>query len=277
VLESAGAFKAGDVVVSIPGLLGPTGFENVGYSSRIPGGFAEQILLSEMLMLKVPNGLSPEHAALTEPLAVGEHAVAMATPGPDDAFLVIGCGPVGLAVIASLKARGLGPIIAADFSAERRAAAERMGAERIVDPAAVSPHASWADFQVPGTRAEALMAQMSGKQTRRPVIFECVGVRGVLQSLAEAAPAGARIVVAGVCMETDQIDPLIFIVKEIELRFVYGYAREEFAKSLENLAEGRTRYPEIVTGVVSLDQTPDAFVRLQTDKSQIKILVAPGR
>jgi len=191
--------------------------------------------------------------------------------------MVIGCGPVGLAVIASLKARGLGPVIAADFSAERRAAAERMGADRVIDPARVSPHASWADFQVPGTRAEAIMAAMSGAPRRRPVIFECVGAPGVLQQIAEAAPAGALIIVAGVCMEADRIDPLIFIVKEVELRFVYGYSREEFAASLENLAEGRTRYPEIVTGIVGLAETPEAFVRLQTDKSQIKILVAPTR
>ena len=56
-----------------------------------------------------------------------------------------------------------------------------------------------------------------------------------------------------------------------------GYSRDEFARSLENLAEGRTRYNEIITDVVGLEATPDAFVQLQTDKSQIKILVAPGR
>jgi len=276
VLDASGPFKAGDRVVSLPGLAGAAGFESIGYSSRVPGGFAERMLLSEALMLRVPNGLAAETAALTEPLAVGEHAAAMARPEPGDAFMVIGCGPVGLAVIASLKARGLGPVIAADFSAERRAAAERMGADRVIDPARVSPHASWADFQVPGTRAEAIMAAMSGAPRRRPVIFECVGAPGVLQQIAEAAPAGALIIVAGVCMEADRIDPLIFIVK-VELRFVYGYSREEFAASLENLAEGRTRYPEIVTGIVGLAETPEAFVRLQTDKSQIKILVAPTR
>ena len=91
------------------------------------------------------------------------------------------------------------------------------------------------------------------------------------------APAGARIVVAGVCMETDKLEPLIFITKEIELRFVLGYSRDEFAASLGHLAEGRSRYSDIITGVVGLDATPEAFVRLQTDKSQIKILVAPGR
>ena len=277
VLEGGGAFKAGDVVVSMPVLISPTGGDSIGYSSQIPGGFAETILISEALTLPAPNGLSPEHAALTEPLAVGEHAVAMGDPQSEHVFLVIGCGPVGLAVIASLKARGLGPVVAADFSAERRAAAERMGADKIVDPAQVSPHASWAELGAPATRGEAMMAAAMGRQVKRPLIFECVGTPGVVQSLAEAAPAGSRIVVAGVCMERDHIEPLLFIMKEIELRFVLGYSREEFAKSLENLAEGRTRYNEIITGVVSLEQTPDAFVRLQTDKSQIKIMVAPGR
>jgi threonine dehydrogenase-like Zn-dependent dehydrogenase len=277
VVESAGAFKAGDVVVSLPVLISQTGGDSIGLSSNIPGAFAENLLLTEAMTLPVPNGLSPEHAALTEPLAVGEHAVAMADPGPEHVFMVIGCGPVGLAVIASLKARGLGPVVAADYSAERRAAAERMGADKIVDPSTVSPHASWAELGVPATRAEGLMAQAMGKEVKRPLIFECVGMPGVIQQLAEAAPPGARIVVAGVCMETDRIEPLVYITKEIELRFVLGYSREEFARSLQNLAEGRTRYNEIITGVVGLDQTPDAFVKLQTDKSQIKILVAPGR
>jgi threonine dehydrogenase-like Zn-dependent dehydrogenase len=57
---------------------------------------------------------------------------------------------------------------------------------------------------------------------------------------------------------------------------VLGYSPEEFTASLRNLAEGATRYGEIITGVVSLDETPAAFARLQTDKSQIKILMAPG-
>jgi threonine dehydrogenase-like Zn-dependent dehydrogenase len=277
VVESAGAFKAGDVVVSLPVLLTATGGDSIGLSSNINGAFAEHLLISEAMTLPVPNGLSPEHAALTEPLAVGEHAVAMGDAGPQHVFMVVGCGPVGLAVIASLKARGLGPVIAADYSPERRAAAERMGADRIVDPGQISPHASWAEYGVPATRAEGLIAQAMGKEVKRPLVFECVGTPGMIQSLAEAAPPGTRIVVAGVCMQTDHIEPLVYITKEIELRFVLGYSRDEFARSLENLAEGRTRYNEIITDVVGLAATPDAFVKLQTDKSQIKILVAPGR
>ncbi len=273
---TAGRFKAGDRVVSIPGLIGADGFETLGYSSRVPGGFAQSMILTEALMHEVPNGLASEQAALTEPLSVGEHAVAKAAPEADHAFMVVGCGPVGLAVIASLKARGLGPVTASDYSPERRAAAELMGADRVVDPALVSPHASWAEMGVPGTRAEAFLAAAQGQSVKRPVIFECVGAPGVVQALALAAPAGTRIVVAGVCMETDHLEPLVFITKEIELRYVLGYSAEEFATSLRNLAEGATRYGEIISSVVPLEETPAAFTRLQTDKSQIKILVAPG-
>ncbi|MEO8927018.1 MAG: zinc-binding dehydrogenase [Caulobacteraceae bacterium] len=271
-----GRFKAGTRVVSMPAVMTPAGFETVGYSSRLPGGFAQSLVLTEMLLHEVPNGLSSEHAALTEPLAVGEHAVAKAAPEQDHVFMVVGCGPVGLAVIASLKVRGLGPVIASDYSAERRATAAIMGADRVVDPAAVSPHASWTEFGVPGTRAEAFMATLQGQSVRRAIVFECVGAPGVVEALALAAPAGTRIVVAGVCMERDHIEPLVLTAKEIELRYVFGYAPEEFAASLHHLAEGASRYSEILTGVVGLDDTPSAFARLQTDKSQIKILVAPN-
>jgi len=270
-----GRFKAGTRVVSIPGLVSPAGFETVGYSSRVPGGFAEKIILSDMLLLEVPNGLAAEQAALTEPLSVGEHAVAKAEPSTDQVFMVVGLGPVGLAVIDSLVARGLGPIIACDFSPERRAAAERIGAHRTIDPAEVSPHASWAEFGVPASPMEGLIAAAQGREVKRPVIFECVGAPGVLQSLAQAAPRGTRIVVAGVCMQTDAIEPFAFIAKEIELRFVLGYTPDEFAGSLRRLAEGRTRFTDTITGVVGLDQTPAAFTALQTDKSQIKIMVRP--
>jgi threonine dehydrogenase-like Zn-dependent dehydrogenase len=265
--------RPGARVVSMPALMTPSGIETVGLSSLTPGGFAQNLLLTEAMLHEVPDGLSSEHAALTEPLAVGEHAVAKSGVDRDHVMMVIGCGPVGLAVIAVLKARGLGPVIASDFSPQRRAAAELIGADRVIDPAVISPHSSWADFGVPGSRVDGLIVS---EGVRRPLIFECVGAPGVVQSIALAAPPGSRIVVAGVCMERDQIDPLVMISKEVELRYVVGYTPDEFAASLRKLSERLTRYDQIITGVIGLDDTPDAFVRLQTDKSQIKILVKPN-
>jgi threonine dehydrogenase-like Zn-dependent dehydrogenase len=268
--------KPGTRIVSVPATLTATGAELLGFSNRLPGGFAERMLLSEALVLEVPNGLPTEHAAMTEPFAVGAHAVAKARMDQDSVALVVGCGPVGLAVIGALKAQGHGPVIAADFSPRRRAAAERLGADIVLDPALESPHDRWEALGVPKARA-AQMMRMMGQTFGRPVIFECVGAPGVLQGLIEAAPAGAQIVVAGVCMETDRIEPSIAITKEIELTFVFGYSPEEFAATLHQLAEGVIDVSSLVTGRVGLDGVAQAFKDLGDPEAHVKVLVEPGR
>src|SRR6185369_14893794 len=103
--------KPGTRVCSMPALLTAEGPRSIGYSNDNVGAYAERMLLSEALLLEVPDGLAAEHAALTEPLAVGVHAVAKADIRGGEVPLVIGCGPVGLAVIAALKIRGLHPIV----------------------------------------------------------------------------------------------------------------------------------------------------------------------
>ncbi|MBT9472313.1 MAG: zinc-binding dehydrogenase [Pseudomonadota bacterium] len=269
--------KAGTRVVSIPATLTPVGgVEMLGFSNNLPGGFAEQMILSEALLLEVPNGLPTEKAALTEPFAVGAHAVAKARLDPNSVALVVGCGPVGLAVIAGLKARGHGPVIAADFSPRRRAAAELMGADVVIDPAVENPHARWEGFGVPTARAAQNMVRMMGGSFGRPVVFECVGRPGVVQSLIEASPAGSQIVVAGVCMETDRIEPAIAITKEIELTFVFGYTPEEFAQTLHDIAQGVIDVSGVVTGTVGLDGVAQAFKDLGDPEAHVKILVEPG-
>src|SRR5688572_22256743 len=131
--DAGDAAKAGDVVVSMPVVIGPTGMQGLGYSNEYPGGYGERMVLSAMVTMKAPNGLDPELAALTEPMAVGRHAVERAGITGGGA-VVLGCGPVGLAVIADLARRGIRPIVAADFSPARRDLAVRMGADEVVDP-----------------------------------------------------------------------------------------------------------------------------------------------
>ena len=65
----------GTLVTSLPVLLSAKGVEPIVYSNSTIGGYAERMLLSAPLLLPIPNGLDPKHAALTEPMAVGLHAV----------------------------------------------------------------------------------------------------------------------------------------------------------------------------------------------------------
>lgn len=119
-----------------------------------PGGHAERMVLSEALLLEVPGHVPTEQAALTKPLAVACHAVDRAGLRPDDVPLVVGCGPIGLAIITPLRMWSVGPIVAVDFSVERRRLAESLGADPVVDPAQNSPYEAWTRAPAPRRLAD---------------------------------------------------------------------------------------------------------------------------
>jgi threonine dehydrogenase-like Zn-dependent dehydrogenase len=273
--DTAATLPVGTRVCSVPILVTSTGVEQIGYSNAYPGALAEHLVLQEMLLLPVPDAVSTDLAALTEPLAVGEHAVGLSGLQPGQPSLVVGCGPVGLAVIAALKGRGHGPVMAADFSPTRRRLAEAFGADEVIDPAQTSPHAGWAAFGVPATIMERAGASMLGVEVKDAVIFEAVGLPGMLQSLIDAAPPRSRIVVVGVCMHSDTIEPFVAVAKEIEFRFSFGYSPDEFAATLERLGAGIPGAELLVTSTVDLAGTPDAFATLRTPGEHGKILVNP--
>lgn len=96
---------------SIPYLETMAGPQLIGLSPHAGGGVAERMNVQEHRLIPVPEDVVVEHMAIAEPLAVGVHSVEAATLRDVDIALVIGCGPVGLAVIASLNAGGHGPVI----------------------------------------------------------------------------------------------------------------------------------------------------------------------
>ena len=251
---------AGTAVVSVPILLSSAGVHQLAYSNDYPGGFAEYMLLAAPLVLPVPNGLSPRQAALTEPLAVGLHAVAKAKATPADAAVVVGCGPVGLAVIAGLRLAGIETIVAGDLSPRRRDLARTLGATEVVDP-----------------RQEPVIDAWRRVDGGRPLVaFEAVGVPGMIQSLLRDVPPGSRLVVVGVCMERDEVVPFFAIAKELSLQFVLAYSAEEFATALRAIAEGSVDVAPMVTGSVGLDGVAGAFEALARPDEQVKILVEPS-
>jgi 2-desacetyl-2-hydroxyethyl bacteriochlorophyllide A dehydrogenase len=245
--------KHGTIVTSLPVLLSSTGFDPIFSSNTTIGGYAERMLLSAPLLLTVPNGLDPRHAALTEPMAVGLHAVNKSAIQPGEASLVLGCGPIGLMIIAVLRHRGVQHVVAADFSSKRRALAETMGAHVTVDPTQGSPF-----------------------DTVKPaVVFEAVGVPGIINDVFRRAPTGSRLVVAGVCMEPDTVLPFFGTAKEINVQFVLAYDPAEFAESLRAIAEGEIDVAPLITGEVGLDGVTQAFDDLASPDTHCKILVTP--
>jgi threonine dehydrogenase-like Zn-dependent dehydrogenase len=170
-------------------------------------------------------------------------------------------------------------VIAADFSPARRKMAEHLGADVVVDPAEATPYASWERIAVPpGVDLANPFAAMLAKAAIRPcVVFECVGVPGLIQQIFEGAPRDTRVLVAGVCMETDRIEPFLGIQKELAVQFALGYSPEEFAATLAHIAEGRLDVDPLITGRIGVDGVPAAFAELRRPDRHVKILVEPWR
>ncbi len=257
-LQSGGGnHKVGDTVVSMPVTFDPGGVHAVGYSNDYPGGYGELMVLNDLLCLPVPNGLEARLAALTEPMAVGLHAVNRSRIESGHAAVVLGAGPVGLAVIAALAQAGVEPIVAADFSPKRRDLAVTMGAHEVVDPATEPAIDAWRRL---GARSPM-------------VIFEAVGSPGMIDAAMRDAPRGAQILVVGVCMQPDTVRPMLAIGKELNLQFVLGYDPLEFAEMLRRIAEGEVDVSPLITGSVPIDGVPGAFGDLAHPDAHAKILV----
>ncbi len=257
--ETKGKLPVGSLVCSVPVVLRQPMIP-VGYSDQFPGGFGERMVLSESMLLPVPQGTPATAAALTEPMAVGFHAVKKARIEAGDAALVIGCGPVGLTVITALRSEGVRPVIAVDYSPERRRLAALQGADLVLDPATEDP---W------------LQADL--RRPQNVVIFECVGIPGMLDQIFLKAPQNARIIVVGVCLQTDNIRPLIGINKELSVQFVLGYSVPEFVESLTRIADGRFDVGRLVSSTVGLDGVAGAFDTLRKPTHHAKIMVEGWR
>jgi threonine dehydrogenase-like Zn-dependent dehydrogenase len=288
----------GAPVVALPLIRGEHGVDTVGLSVHAPGAYAEQLVVQESLMLPVPNGLAADVAALTEPMAVGWHAVRRGEVGKRQVAIVIGCGPVGLGVILMLKAKGVRTVVASDYSPGRRALAKTCGADVVVDPSETSPFSAAGDRgyveDIPsvlelavGTREKLdrlpidwwhvwRVAEKLGAAPKHPVIFECVGVPGVIESIIGGAPLFSRVVVVGVCVGEDRFQPAMAINKEIDLRFVIGYTPLEFRDTLHMLSEGEVDPRPLITGEVGLDGVEAAFAALGDPEKHAKVLIDPS-
>jgi 2-desacetyl-2-hydroxyethyl bacteriochlorophyllide A dehydrogenase len=267
VTESASStFRPGDRVIGLPlqecdecrpsglgcrdrlGILCPRN-RIIGLAEAVPGAYAEYLRMPAHHALKIPDGLDLRHAALTEPLAVGAHAVKAAGNLLGARVLVMGAGPIGLAVTMFARLAGAREVVVSEIAAGRRAKAASIGA-RIVDPTVTTP-------------------------PRSEIIFECVGVPGLLHQCIDLAPLHGRIVVVGVCRGEDQIFPRIALRKELSIQFVLGYTRDEFAMVLDLLGSGRIDPEPLITGVIGLDAAPAMFEALRKPSTHAKVLIDP--
>ncbi|WP_217545149.1 zinc-binding dehydrogenase [Streptomyces sp. GbtcB6] len=264
----------GTRVSSLPVLSTAAGRRIIGQNPDSPGGFGEYLLLTEAITRVVVSDLPSEVVCVADAISVGWSTASRARVTSGEVPLVVGCGAIGLSVIARLRHLGVGPVVAVDFVAARRETARAMGADVVVDPAGISPYRAWRDV-AQGTAGSArdLMTAVNGLPGC--VVFECVGVPGVLDSIIKGCERGTRIFSVGGPPEGERLHTLTAKRKGLNVQFGGGPSMADWDGAFEAVCSGVLDVGPLLGGTVGLDEVPAALDAARDANGPARIVVVP--
>ena len=222
-----------------------------------PGGFAELVVAQADELYRLPAAVTGSEQALVEPMAIALRAVRRGGLTAADSVVVLGAGPIGLAIVAWARHLGVGHVTVSDPSASRRVLAARMGATRTLDPLV--------------DELDLLEVTMTGAS----VVFECTGRPGMIRQAMDIAAIDGRVVVVGVCIVDDVTFPYTGLNKELDVRYALYYQRQDFTDTIDVLGDHGLHLDGFVERTVSLDGLPAAFAGLLAGAEGGKLIVVP--
>ena len=222
------------------------------------GGYAEYALTRPNQCVKLPVDVSLADGAIIEPLAVALHGVNLSGMKAGDKVLILGAGPIGLAVAFWARRMGAAKVAVQDIADFQRERALVMGADVfVVDP--VDPVGS----------AEA------GLGGKADIVFECVGISGLIDQAVQQVRNRGTILLLGLCTRPDTFNSFAMLQKEVRLVTSAFFTRGEYEAALDALAKGAIEPRLLVTDTISLEATPDVFETLKRRTGQCKVLISP--
>ena len=255
--------RTGDRVVVHPG------DPDVGYigNGGTEGGLTPRLHVREAArggrLFPVPGDLPLDVAALAEPLAVGMHAVDQADVVPSERVAVFGCGPIGLAAIATMVDRGVDGVVAVDLSATRRELAAELGARAVLDPGAVDV---WDEL----ARLHGTKPFMFGPTPATDAFIEASGSDRVIGDIVDHAGENARLSIVALHFAPVPTNYLAIMMKQLTIRGSINYP-PRFEDAIDLLA--RRDLSALVTHRFPLDRFHDALATLGGSKDCGKVMV----
>jgi (R,R)-butanediol dehydrogenase/meso-butanediol dehydrogenase/diacetyl reductase len=225
-----------------------------------PGAFAGYVSVAANVVRPLPTGIRFDEGALIEPLAVGHHAVAHAGSLAGKSVLIMGAGQVGAAVTLFAAERGARHVIVSEPAAGRRERALAVGATAVIDPTLADVGAQF--------------AKLTGDSP--DVVFECVGIPGMIATAVSSVRRRGQVVVVGACFLEDQFRPMAALGKEVVLRFSSAYSTQDFDSVIDAFAHERIRPAPLITARIGLDAMPDMFERLRQPSDECLVIVELG-
>jgi (R,R)-butanediol dehydrogenase/meso-butanediol dehydrogenase/diacetyl reductase len=224
------------------------------------GAFCQYKTVAADNLIRIPDSLSTRVAALAEPMAITLHAVQLADVHTDDRVLVTGAGPVGLLLIAVLRARGISDITVSEPSAVRRRQAVAVGATRVVAPDTLEPPPMALRVAEPYA-----------------VVFECSGHASALEAGFGQLDYAGTLVVVGTGFEPPRINQNRMIIFELEVIGAYNYNDEGFGPAVELLDNGHLPFDALIEpDNIPLSEVMVSMERLARGEIPSKVMVQPG-
>ncbi len=220
------------------------------------GAMQESWTVPERLLVRLPDGLALDHAALTEPLAVAVHDVRRGQVRRGERVLVVGGGPIGL-LIACVATAERADVLISEPNPYRRGVAERLGIST-VDPATTDV-------------AEEVLSWTGGAGV--DVSFEVSGSPSGLRAATHALRVRGRVVVVAIHPEPVPVDLHRMFWRELELVGARVYERADFERASRMLAGADIPAAPLISAVQPLDRIADAFAALESGGEVVKVLI----
>jgi 2-desacetyl-2-hydroxyethyl bacteriochlorophyllide A dehydrogenase len=233
----------------------------VGFDPSYQGAFAEFVRVPAEQLLPVPEGMSLRVAALTEPLTVALHAVEVSGIAPGRSALVTGGGPIGLLVVAALRAAGVEDVRVSEPAVRRRERAGKVGATRLLAPD---------DLATPPMPFTIVDDPVD-------VAFECSGQPAAMESaLAQLRPMG-RLVMVGTGLRRPRFDHNRILMNELVVTGSYCHGADGYERAVALLASGRLPTEALIEpGDVALADLRPALEGLASGELAGKVMIVPG-
>lgn len=220
------------------------------------GALQQSWTLPHHLLLRVPDGVGLDAAALAEPVAVAVHDVRRSRVAAGERVLVVGGGPIGLLIAVVARAAGAN-VVLSEPTRFRREMASELGLETL-DPSAVDVAAEL-EARTDGAGAD--------------VAFEVSGSPAGLMAATHALRTRGRLVVVGIHPQPVPVDLFRVFWRELELIGARVYEREDFARAVELIAGGEVPAARLISAVEPIERISEAFAALEGDTQVVKLLV----
>jgi 2-desacetyl-2-hydroxyethyl bacteriochlorophyllide A dehydrogenase len=228
--------------------------EVLGVVSR-NGAYAEETVVEDYMLRKIPEGMDYESAAMVEPVAVAVRAVQRGGIQAGDRVLVFGAGNIGLLVIQVARALGAGRVVVTDLLPERLALAAKLGVDQAIDVREGFPKNEF--------------------EKQFDIVIDGVGSEGSVQDALVACARGGRIVVYGVPKGDIVLALKAAFAKDLVLATSRLYDAD-FDLAIRLMAEGKIRAKDMITHRITLAEAPLLFSRvLDGEERAIKIMISP--